>query len=231
MPRNSVPLLDAIATTQRGRPGGSTTSEASPGNAKIIILDEFLARPELDALVEWVAGHEPEFGSSRVISPTGSDGRLDQVHRRSKVLYVPGPLHAIFEQRLMSVLDHVRLGLGLPAFPVRMIETQITASNDGEYFRAHTDNSHKLLTGRRLTYVYFFHRLPARFSGGRLRFFEMNETVGRTVPGPLIAEVVPRQNQVVFFPPHYFHEIETVSCPSRRFLDSRFTVNGWYRAS
>ncbi len=131
-------------------------------------------------------------------------------------------------QRLMSVLGHVRTALDEPAFPVRSIELQITASNDGEYFRLHTDNSHAALAGRRLTYVYFFHREPARFSGGRLRLFEV---AGPARPGPLIAEVTPRQNQVVFFAPHYLHEIETVSCPSRRFHDSRFTVNGWYRTS
>ena len=228
MPRHSVPLLDAIAAARLGPFSGGTPGGPATG-ANLIVLDEFLARPELDTLVDWVAERESEFGHSRVVSPAG-DGQLDQGHRRSKVLFAMGPLQAVVEQRLMSVFDYVRLGLGLPSFPVGRIEMQITASNDGEYFRAHTDNSHELLVGRNLTYVYFFHREPARFSGGRLRFYGRDGARATQGGAPLV-ELVPRQNQVVFFPAHHFHEIETISCPSRRFLDSRFTVNGWYRTS
>jgi SM-20-related protein len=229
----SVPLLDAVAAAHHGQLGGrrqgtGAVPGTSPRAARTMVLDEFLARPEMDALVRWVAGHEAQFGSSRVISPGRDGGQQNQGHRRSSVLYDPGPLKAMFEQRLMSVFDYVREALEQPAFTVRKIETQITASNDGEYFRPHTDNAHQLLTGRRLTYVYFFHREPARFSGGRLRLYDRRNSTDEAARGPLTAQVTPRQNQVVFFLPHYFHEIEAVSCPSRQFLDSRFTVNGWY---
>lgn len=242
MTGSSVPLLDALA----GAPGllaagptrgvddhvlGDPAGDAPSIGAKIIVLEEFLARPELDELVDWVVAHELQFGASQVIEPTSSNGRPSQEHRRSKVFHTSGPVRQIFEQRLMLVLDHVRLGLGLAPFGVRKIETQITASNDGEYFRPHTDNSHSLLTGRQLTFVYFFHREPARFSGGRLRFYKRGRSPGDATPGPMFAELVPRQNQIVFFVPHYMHEIETISCPSCRFLDSRFTVNGWYWSS
>jgi Rps23 Pro-64 3,4-dihydroxylase Tpa1-like proline 4-hydroxylase len=188
------------------------------------VLDEFLARSELDALVAWVVSREQEFGNSRVLGE--GDGRIDPDSRRSKVLYAPGPLRLVVEQRLMSVLDYVRASTGVTAFPVQHIEMQVTASNDGDYFRPHLDNAHTQVSTRRLTFVLFFHREPARFSGGRLRFYAQRD--GR--PGRQIAEVVPRQNQVVFFAPHLYHEIETVSCPSGQFLDSRFTLNGWYHA-
>ena len=234
LPHRSVPLLDALVTIlldppRRSVPTPDVGYGATFDDQSILVLDEFLVRPELDDLVGWVTAHEQDFGISNVISSSGRDGVLDAGHRRSKVLLAPGPFRMMFQDRLMSVLDHVCWRVGLPALPVSEIEIQITASNDGEFFRAHTDNGHRVLTGRKLTYVYFFHREPAAFSGGRLRFFEQTEVGGRILPGRLLAEVVPRQNQVVFFPSHYFHEIETVSCPSRRFVDSRFTVNGWYR--
>ncbi|MFJ3867646.1 2OG-Fe(II) oxygenase [Streptomyces nigra] len=124
----------------------------------------------------------------------------------------------------MSVLDYVLAGINLAPFPLGHVEMQITASNDGEYFRPHVDNAHAQVSTRRLTFVLFFHREPTRFSGGRLRFYAQRD--GR--PGLQVAEVVPRQNQVVFFQPHVYHEIETVSCPSGQFQDSRFTLNGWY---
>jgi SM-20-related protein len=227
VPWLSAPLLDAVAGAVRG---GAGTEPAGTASAPIVVLDELLTRPELDDLVEWVVGHERDFGTSQVISATGTHAQLNSGHRRSRVVFAPAALQAVFAERLMSVLDHVRGRLGLPAFPVAEIEVQITASNDGEFFRAHTDDGHPALTRRRLTYVYFCHREPAAFTGGRLRFFRTAGAGGRPTPGAVLAEVVPRQNQVVFFPSHYYHEIETVRCPSRRFVDSRFTVNGWYRS-
>ncbi|MER5728904.1 2OG-Fe(II) oxygenase [Streptomyces sp. NPDC002138] len=82
-----------------------------------------------------------------------------------------------------------------------------------------------------MTYVYFFHREPVPFTGGRLRFLETRLVDGQPIPGPAVAEIEPRQNSVVFFPSFHYHEVETVSCPSRRFTDSRFTVNGWFRSA
>ncbi|MGB8690572.1 MAG: proline hydroxylase, partial [Microcoleus sp.] len=33
----------------------------------------------------------------------------------------------------------------------------------------------------------------------------------------------------VFFLSRYMHEVLPVSCPSKAFADSRFTINGWVR--
>lgn len=231
---SSVPLLDALAVALRGVSGESPrpkTERSGASGVPVVVLDEFLARPQIDDLIAWVVENEQRFAVSQVITPSGA-GRLDTGHRRSKVLFDYGPLNAVFAERLMSVFGYACDRAGVGRFPVSQIEMQITASNDGEYFRAHTDNTHPLLTGRRLTYVYFFHREPAAFAGGRLRFFQTSQgRQGRLVAGPQIAEIGPRQNQVVFFPSFYYHEVETVSCPSRLFVDSRFTVNGWFRAA
>ncbi|MER5728903.1 hypothetical protein ABT084_11285 [Streptomyces sp. NPDC002138] len=142
--QRTVPLLDAVAAALRGAPGSVREESADPLAASpvpVVVLDEFLARPELDNLVEWVVGHEASFAVSGVITPSGT-GRLDTGHRRSKVLSAHGPFKALSEERLMSALGHVRERLGMADFPVRQIEMQITASNDGEYFQPHTDNTH-----------------------------------------------------------------------------------------
>jgi Rps23 Pro-64 3,4-dihydroxylase Tpa1-like proline 4-hydroxylase len=41
--------------------------------------------------------------------------------------------------------------------------------------------------------------------------------------------VEPRNNSIVFFLSRYLHEVLPVSCPSKAFADSRFTINGWVR--
>ncbi|MBE9012911.1 2OG-Fe(II) oxygenase, partial [Pseudanabaenaceae cyanobacterium LEGE 13415] len=42
-------------------------------------------------------------------------------------------------------------------------------------------------------------------------------------------EIQPINNSIIFFPSHFLHEVLPVSCPSRQFADSRFTLNGWIR--
>jgi Rps23 Pro-64 3,4-dihydroxylase Tpa1-like proline 4-hydroxylase len=156
---------------------------------------------------------------------------VDLKTRRSFVLFDVGPWQQFFTERIASVFDYVTARLGMAPFSFRRVEAQITASNDGEYFRMHNDNTHSTLTSRVLTYVYFFPREPLQFSGGRLRIFETHEMRdGRRVRGQGETAFIPRQNQVVFFPSHLLHEVEEVVCPSREFADSRFTVNGWLRS-
>jgi Rps23 Pro-64 3,4-dihydroxylase Tpa1-like proline 4-hydroxylase len=41
------------------------------------------------------------------------------------------------------------------------------------------------------------------------------------------ADIEPGQNRLVAFPSWAPHEVMPISCPSRRFIDSRFAVNCW----
>ena len=129
----------------------------------------------------------------------------------------------------MTFLPHVLLALRKRPFPVTALEIQLTASNHAEFFRVHTDNNDDEVRSRELTFVYFFHREPRRFAGGELRVFDTVRTDGVPTPAKRFQLVYPLQNQIVFFPSPYLHEILPVICPSREFADSRFTVNGWYR--
>jgi Rps23 Pro-64 3,4-dihydroxylase Tpa1-like proline 4-hydroxylase len=75
--------------------------------------------------------------------------------------------------------------------------------------------------------VYFFHREPKTFRGGDLRIYDSRWENGRYEPTENYRNIVPRQNQMVFFVSSLAHEITPVECPSGAFADSRFTVNGW----
>jgi SM-20-related protein len=117
--------------------------------------------------------------------------------------------------------------LGMEPFPVGRVEVQLTASNDGEYFKTHNDNTHNALRSRKLTFVYYFHVEPKAFTGGELRLYDPRLINGQYIAEPTFREVAPRQNQMVFFSSHLMHEVRPVSCSSQRLQDSRFTVNGW----
>jgi Rps23 Pro-64 3,4-dihydroxylase Tpa1-like proline 4-hydroxylase len=200
--------------------------------AQCVVLDEFLAPQELDELVGYALQHEAEFQSSEVISPSGDPGVIDYSHRRSRVLMDLGKHQEVILERIRCVLPKVLDQLGMEEFPVTHVEAQITASNDGDFFGAHSDDAQETIASRRLTFVYFFHREPRPFSGGELRLHDASgRGVQRAGAGSYqtggFQSIVPQQNQVVFFPCSLLHEITPVECPSRAFADSRFTLNGW----
>jgi SM-20-related protein len=191
------------------------------------LFEEFLAPEELRSLIEFVLSHEREFQISKVMSDKGNGGETDYNHRKSRVLFSFGRFHDLISARLRSYFDRIQKSLRVPSFSISRIEAQITASNDGEYFKIHNDNTHAALVTRRVTYVYFFHREPKAFTGGELRLYDSRFDGRRYVAGQSFRTVVPQQNMVVFFPSYFMHEIVTVNCPSRSFADSRFTLNGW----
>ena len=84
-----------------------------------------------------------------------------------------------------------------------------------------------MIASRRITFVYFFHREPRQFEGGELLLHDSDGGGNRHVSCRSYQTVVPRQNQIVFFPCSLVHEITPVECPSKAFADSRFTLNGW----
>jgi len=197
--------------------------------AQCVVLDEFLAPQELEDLITYSLQHESEFQASEVISPAANAGVIDYEHRRSRVLMDIGKYEDVIVERIKSVLPLVLARLGMEEFPIVSVESQITASNDGDFFREHPDNGHDDVATRHLTFVYFFHREPKQFDGGELRIHDSRLQGEHYVSTGSYQTIVPQQNQIVFFPCALLHEITPVKCSSQAFADSRFTLNGWLR--
>ena len=195
--------------------------------AHCVILEEFLPPQELENLIQDTLRHESEFHLSEVVSPGVNGGGTDFEHRRSRVLLNIGRHGAALAASVKECLPRILPKLGHDTFPVSRVEAQITASNDGDFFRWHNDNAHEEVASREITFVYFFHREPKKFRGGELRIYDSRWQDGY-VPTENYRNIVPRQNQLVAFPSCLAHEITLVDCPSRAFADSRFTVNGWF---
>jgi len=195
--------------------------------AQCVVLDEFLAPQELEELVSYTLQREAQFHSSELVSPSGEPGVVDYDHRRSRVLMDLGKHEEVILDRIRGVLPRVLDQLGIEQFPVTDVETQITASNDGDFFRAHCDDSEEIIASRLVTFVYFFHNEPRQFEGGELRLHDSHGKGQRQVSTGSYQAIAPRQNQIVFFPCALLHEITPVACHSKAFADSRFTLNGW----
>ena len=188
--------------------------------ARCVEFEEFLVLEELNALMQYTLSRESGFRASGVHDPESTQ----QAHRRSLVSMETGPVHELVSKRIQFYFRFVLSGLNHPYFEISRVESQLTASNDGDYFRLHNDNTHANWPTREITYVYFFHWLPRPFTGGELLLYDSELPSGTAAPRKRID---PECNTMVLFPSSCLHEILTVRCPSRRFADSRFTLNGW----
>ena len=156
-----------------------------------------------------------------------SDGSDD--YRRSLVLDPPPGPPAGHGRPHPRADGRCRRALGIEPFAVGRIECQVTANNDGAYFRVHTDAGDNETRDRVLTYVYYYSREPRPFEGGELRVYDDLLRNGRLARHDTFQTIVPEPNSIVFFHARVMHEVTEVRVPSRAFGDSRFTVNGWVR--
>jgi SM-20-related protein len=201
-------------------------SESWQHRTPLVVLDEFLVAQEWVGLLRYTLQHRDRFTDSGILDAGGND-RTDDGYRRSQVLYDLDYCHEMFADRIMTFLPHVLARLHLPLFPVSHFEIQLTATNDGQFFRQHKDDDSDTVRSRVLTFVYYFYREPKSFRGGALRLYDTNlDQQGNVTPGDS-QTIHPMQNQIVFFPSDCLHEVLPVECPSREFVHSRFTVNGW----
>jgi Rps23 Pro-64 3,4-dihydroxylase Tpa1-like proline 4-hydroxylase len=227
-PGTSPPGRSIAAASTRAKTGGVAVLEAADSwPAEYTVLDEFLAPADLDALIRHTLDRETQFQVSEVLSPGVSGGAVDFEQRRSNVLMDLGTQERVIVERLKTFLPRALHKLGRDPFPIAHVECQITASKHGDFFLSHTDNGAPEVASREITFVYFFHREPKKFSGGELRIYDSLWENDHYVPTANYRTIVPEQNQLILFPSALAHEITRVDCPSGTFADSRFTVNGW----
>lgn len=191
--------------------------------AQYVQIDNFLSAEEHAALLKHVMAKESELMDSTTL------GQVPD-YRKSKVIYLyRDEFYPLLQERLPQVMPEVLPQLGLSPFDITHIECQLTAHNDGHYYKIHPDNGTEETSTRQVSYVYYFNREPKAFSGGELRLYDSKAVNGTWVKGDNFKDVEPRNNSIVFFCSSYWHEVMPVSCPSRQFADSRFTFNGWVR--
>lgn len=193
--------------------------------SQYVQIDNFLTQEEKDQLLAYTLQRESAFvGTS---TTTSSQHYPD--YRNSQVLYSFPEFHELIVSRIQGILPDITNKLGIPLFPISQIEAQLTAHNDGDYYKVHNDNGSSETASRELTYVYYFYREPKPFLGGELVIYDSSIENNYYVKAESFKTVEPRNNSIVFFLSRYMHEVLPVNCPSKAFTDSRFTINGWVR--
>lgn len=191
---------------------------------------DFLTKRDLRGLTRYVLQHESDFTPSTVISHEGPDSASDPSYRKSMVLYNLGEYTSLIQDRLLTLLPEVLTACNREAFPISHVDIQVTASNDGDFFKVHQDNSSADpvdISRREISFVYYFHSEPKAFTGGQLKLYNSQDGKVQQAKKRTTQTITPRQNALVLFPSSYDHEVLPVRCPSRKFVNSRFTVNGW----
>jgi SM-20-related protein len=183
-------------------------------------IDNFFTPEEHQQLLQYVLQQEAYF------VPT-STSTNEMNYRQSMVLYSFPDFSQLILQRISAILLKVIANLGIPPFTLNYIESQLTAHNDGNYYKIHNDNGSPETSLREITYVYYFYQEPKHFSGGELLIYDSKISNSFYVSSDAFKTVQPRNNSIVFFLSRYMHEVLPVICPSKIFADSRFTINGW----
>jgi SM-20-related protein len=209
---------------QRQPPEAPTLAATPQARYRYIQIENFFP-PELhQQLLNYAIDRRADYAETG----PATNNEFYKDHRNSLVIYYPRYTEMLLD-RLKQVMPQVIQYLDLDPFEVARIETQLTAHNDGNYYKTHNDNSSPDTAARRLTYVYYFNQSPKAYSGGNLAIYDTEMRDGRAHAGTQAQIVEPKDNSIVFFPSHYMHEVQPVVCPSQAFADSRFTLNGWIR--
>ena len=206
--------------------GLSQPSTASILYPQVVQIDDFLSPEVYQYALNTALTHGDQFVESQ--TTTNADD-----YRRSSILYATlyPDLYELLRQRLLGLLPSVLDELNLEHFEPGQVEMQLTAHNDGCFYKIHNDSGSPETETRILTYVYYFYQEPKRFSGGELRLYETDMGGSMVTASDWFKTIEPVNNRIVFFDSRCKHEVLPVVCPSRSFQDSRFTLNGWIRSA
>jgi len=186
-------------------------------------IDNFLTPEEISLLWNFVEENRENFEPTKT-----STNAVD--YRKSFVLpatYFPA-LYAALSSRLMFLFPKIAYELVHPEFEVGSVEMQLTATNDGGFYKTHNDSGHAESQKRELTYVYYFNREPKQFTGGALQLYKTDLNSGELeLPDEQSILIEPIHNRIIFFDSRLMHQVLPARVASKDFFDSRFTLNGW----
>ena len=185
------------------------------------ILPDWLGETQAARLLAYGLAAEVRFTPTR-LDDHGA-GRLDAVVRQSSVLKDLGAFAGPLRRKALALQDGLETAFDMQHTAPNSTQIEMVAHGDGAFYRPHTDTytGDEYTPGgrRRLTMVYYLHRKPCRFTGGRLRLFDRG--------GGQSIEIEPTHDSLLVFPSSAQHEVEAVSCPGGAFADGRFAVNIW----
>jgi Rps23 Pro-64 3,4-dihydroxylase Tpa1-like proline 4-hydroxylase len=190
------------------------------------LRDAILSAKDLAELLAFAVASEADFKPTLVGNAGGGTQGTNPEYRVSRALparYVK-PWRDRIEAIVAPLLPGILSELGIKPFDVARYEIELVRHNDGDFYRRHIDTrtGPTDIARRAVSLVYYFHAEPKAFHGGALRLYALSRD-------DIFVDVEPEQNRLVAFASWIPHEVMPISCPSGRFIDSRFAINCWVR--
>ena len=186
-----------------------------------LVLRDFLAGRIVADLLGYTLARETAFAPTQV----GHDEErtTDPAIRVSLGTRDLGPFKPILKSKILDLVPDLIAKLRTLPVDTPKLELQLVAHNEGAFYKRHIDTqtASERRNIRLLSGVYYFHGEPKAFSGGALRLFAIGGD------GENYVDIEPAYNSLLVFPSWAAHEVTPVSCPSQRFVDSRFAINCW----
>ena len=204
--------------------GGRVPEAVAPRGvwpAPFVRMTDFLAPGQCDRLMALARAGRDRLAPAKV--GAGSDARVDPAARmtfeadgRTRREFRPW-----FLPKLRSVVPEVLARLRMEDGGRYRTELKMRVYPAGGYYWAHRDDA----MNRELSFVYFFHPEPRRFSGGDLLLYDADAETA-ACPFKAFSRIVPLRNSIVFFPSRAWHQVAPVTCDTEDFGSGRFVVNG-----
>ena len=186
-------------------------------------MRDFLTQVERQQVWEQARKYRSRFRSSEL-----AGGQVDRRGRSSQVLYKHhlGEIGSWFLERLESEFSGKWPQLQMLPLRIDHRELQLTRHSRGDFFKIHKDSgSGDQSRTRRVTFVYYFHGLSKRFTGGDLLLYDTDLKLDTCATA--FTRIEPLNNSIIFFPSHFYHQVTPFLCEMDDFEDGRFTLNGW----
>jgi len=192
------------------------------------VVHNFLSPAEADETSAHILAHGAQFEDATIsLYANQHNSSPDKSLRRARVLNTVADVMHMFVPKLNQLAPRFQTDLRMPPLPLNKLECQITAHGDGDFFNTHIDNGLPDIAHRRISYVYYIHQEPKRFTGGILRFYNTLLVGLQNACGAHASDYDPVRNSLIVFPSHCQHEVTPIACASSALADQRLTVNGW----
>lgn len=123
-----------------------------------------------------------------------------------------------FEARLRAAFAEALRRMRLAEPREYSVGLGMSAHLDGGFYVKHRDNGSSGYRTKLLSFAYYFHRQPRRFSGGDLLLHDEGAAT--------FTRIEPQHNSIVLFPAGCVHQIAAVGGGFDRFGDARFALHG-----
>jgi SM-20-related protein len=185
-----------------------------------LVLPDFFDEETVAGLLDYAISHQSDFRPTEV----GTIGRVDPSFRISLSLGDLGKFRQMLEAKILGLLPMLVAQLRVSPVDEPKLMIELVAHGDGAFYKRHIDTARdrdntriRILSG-----VYYFNAEPKAFTGGALRLHAIGGKESEN-----FVDVEPARNSLAVFLAWAPHEVLPISCPSKRFIDSRFAINCW----